>query len=104
MADGLLNVAVIGCGYWGPNLVRNLHENRLCNRIVACDLDSAKLERIAMRYPAVEVTTDARDVIKRLDVDAIMIATPLSTHFDLALQALQSGQARLRREAVRCIE
>jgi predicted dehydrogenase len=92
VADGLLNVAVIGCGYWGPNLVRNLYENRLCNRLVACDLDSAKLERIALRYPAVEVTTDARDAMSRLDVEAVMIATPLSTHFDLALQALQNGK------------
>jgi len=87
-----VNVAVIGCGYWGPNLVRSLYENRLCNRIVACDLDASKLQKIAVRYPAVEVTTDWADAIARLDVDAVMIATPLSTHSDLALRALQKGK------------
>ena len=84
----MLNVAVIGCGYWGPNLIRNLHENRLCGKIVACDRDPSKLQRIALRYPTVEVTTDADEAIARLDVDAVMIATPLSTHFELAMQAL----------------
>ncbi len=92
MVQGMVNVAVIGCGYWGPNLVRNLYENRLCNRIVACDLDAAKLQKIALRYPSVEVTTDLHDAIQRLDVDAVMIATPLSTHFDTALEALQQGK------------
>jgi len=92
VVQGRLNVGVIGCGYWGPNLVRNLHENRLCNRIIACDLVPAKLQKIAVRYPAVELTTDPEELIGRLDVDAVMIATPLSTHFDLALRTLQSGK------------
>ncbi|MBM3287815.1 MAG: Gfo/Idh/MocA family oxidoreductase [Candidatus Eisenbacteria bacterium] len=92
MAKGVLNVAVVGCGYWGPNLVRNLFENRLCNKVVACDLVPAKLQRIALRYPAIEVTTDFDEVIGRLDVDAVMIATPLSTHYDLALRAIQRGK------------
>jgi predicted dehydrogenase len=89
---GSLNVAVVGCGYWGPNLVRNLFENRLINRVVACDLDFAKLEKIAVRYPSVEVTQEFREVIDRIDVDAVMIATPLSTHFELALVALQHNK------------
>ncbi|MBD3163361.1 MAG: gfo/Idh/MocA family oxidoreductase, partial [Candidatus Eisenbacteria bacterium] len=88
----MLNVAVIGCGYWGPNLVRNLFENRHTNRVLACDLDLAKLQRVAHRYPSVEVTTDYREFLRRLDVDAVMIATPLSTHYDLALEALRSGK------------
>ncbi|MFB3909317.1 MAG: Gfo/Idh/MocA family protein [Candidatus Eisenbacteria bacterium] len=92
MVDGLVNVAVIGSGYWGPNLVRNLFENRLCNKVVVCDLDAGKLQKIAARYPAMEMTVDTDEVLTRLDIDAVMIATPLSKHFDLALKALQHGK------------
>ncbi len=92
MGQGALNVGVIGCGYWGPNLVRNLFENRLAGKVVVSDLVQAKLQKIAHRYPAVEVTTDAGELIDRLDVDAVMIATPLSTHFDLAMRALEAGK------------
>ena len=88
----MLNVAVIGCGYWGPNLVRNLFENRHTNRVLACDLDLAKLQRVALRYPSVEVGTDYREFLRRLDVDAVMIATPLSTHYELALEALRNDK------------
>jgi len=112
LGNGMLNVAVVGCGYWGPNLVRNLFENRFCHRIVACDLELAKLQKIAVRYPSVEVTTDFQEIVKRLDVDAVMIATPLSTHYDLALQALRHGKhvfvekpfAASSEQAVRLIE
>lgn len=92
MRGGNLNVAVVGCGYWGPNLVRNIYENRLVNRVVACDLDMSKLEKIVARYPSVEVTQEFREVVGRIDIDAVMIATPLSTHFDLALAALQHNK------------
>lgn len=92
MGQGALNVGVIGCGYWGPNLIRNLFENRLTSKVVICDLAQAKLQKIALRYPAAELTTDAGELIDRLDVDAVMIATPLSTHFDLAMRALKAGK------------
>jgi predicted dehydrogenase len=83
-------VAVVGCGYWGPNLVRNLVENRGCSEIVCCDLHPDNLERIATRYPAVRVTPDFEDLLHG-SVDAVMIATPLSTHYTIARKALEAG-------------
>ena len=67
MGQGSLNVGVIGCGYWGPNLVRNLFENRLTGKVVVSDLVQSKLQKIALRYPAVQVTTDAGELIERLE-------------------------------------
>ena len=83
-------VGVVGCGYWGPNLVRNLVENRACSEIVCCDLRPENLDRIATRYPAVRVTVDYEELLS-WGVDAVMIATPLSTHYRLARRALDAG-------------
>ena len=88
----MLHVGVVGCGYWGPNLVRNLAENRLCHKLSLCDLDGAKIERQLLRYPAAKPWTDYEEMIAQSDLDAVMIATPLSTHFDLARKALKRGK------------
>ncbi|MBP6874838.1 MAG: Gfo/Idh/MocA family oxidoreductase [Candidatus Eisenbacteria bacterium] len=88
----MVKVAVIGVGYWGPNLVRNLVENPLCGEVLVCDLDAAKLERIVRRYPGVRVTTNAAEIFACPDVDAVMISTPPRTHYDLARRTLQSGK------------
>jgi len=90
--DGLVDVAVVGCGYWGPNLVRNLVENRACRKIVCCDLDYDLLERLSKRYPNLFYTTSFDEVLKDGSIDAVMIATPVSTHHELALKALQAGK------------
>lgn len=88
----MLNVGVVGCGYWGPNLVRNLAENRLCRGLSLCDLDVTKVERLLLRYPAAQPFDRYEDMLARPDLDAVMIATPLSTHFDLARKALRKGK------------
>lgn len=90
--DGLVDVAVVGCGYWGPNLVRNLVENRTCRRIVCCDIDYDRLERLSTRYPNLFYTTKLDEVLKDGDIDAVMIATPVSTHYELAKRAIQAGK------------
>jgi len=90
--DGLVDVAVVGCGYWGPNLVRNLVENRACRRIVCCDIDQDKLERLSTRYPNLFYTTNLDEVLKDSGIDAVMIATPVSTHYELAKRAIQAGK------------
>ena len=88
----MTKVGVIGCGYWGPNLIRNLVENRRCKSVVACDLDRTRLERIAQRYPVGATTTDFQDILDDESIEAVVIATPLSTHFPLAERALLAGK------------
>jgi predicted dehydrogenase len=87
-----LRVAVIGLGYWGPNLVRNLHEVADVEVAWICDLDEDALERVGRRYPAVGRTTRIDDVLNDPSVDAVAIATPVSTHAPLGLRALAAGK------------
>ncbi|MFN8548468.1 MAG: Gfo/Idh/MocA family oxidoreductase [Candidatus Eisenbacteria bacterium] len=88
----MLHVGVVGCGYWGPNLVRNLAENRLCRKLSLCDLDTTKVERLLLRYPAALPWSEYEEMLAQPDLDAVMIATPLSTHFELARKALARGK------------
>lgn len=85
-------IGVIGYGYWGPNLVRNFAESTRAKVKWISDRDPVRLELAQRRHPAVTCTSDHLHVLKDPDVDAIAIATPVSTHFDLALQALQHGK------------
>jgi predicted dehydrogenase len=87
-----LNVAVVGLGYWGPNLVRNLHEVPLVDRIVACDLRAERLDAISRRYPAVHTTTSYDEVLADGSIDAVLIATPVSSHHPLAAAALAADK------------
>jgi len=87
-----LRVAVVGLGYWGPNLVRNLHEVEDAEVAWICDLDTNALEVIGRRYPAVKRTTSFDEVLADETVDAIAIATPVTTHAPLATAALEAGK------------
>ena len=88
----MVRVAVVGLGYWGPNLVRNLHEVDDAEPALVCDLRPEALATIQRRYPAVQTTTDFDDVIGDPTIDAVAIATPVSSHFELAARALESGK------------
>lgn len=85
-------VGLIGYGYWGPNLLRNLMENQLAEVVFCCDLDKKKLERVRTRYPEITLTTRFDEVIRSPFIDAVLIATPVSTHFPLAKKALLAGK------------
>jgi predicted dehydrogenase len=87
-----LGVAVVGCGYWGPNLVRNFAEVPGARVVAVSDLQQARLAPIAARYPSVRTTTDHRELLRDPAVEAIAIATPVSTHYELARQALEAGR------------
>lgn len=87
-----LTVAVVGLGYWGPNLVRTLHELPIVKRVVACDLVPTRLETISRRFPAVTATTSYDEVLSDPSIDAVLIATPISTHYALAAGALAAGK------------
>ncbi len=88
----MINVGIIGYGYWGPNLVRNFAEANDCKLSAVSDLDPGRLAQVQRRYPGVTVTTDYRELIKDPNIDLIAICTPVSTHFPLALEALRAGK------------
>ena len=92
MSENRVRVALIGCGYWGPNLARNFSQANHCELIAVADMSEAALARMKRALPFVETTTDATSLFARADVDAIAIATPARTHAALALQALRSGK------------
>jgi predicted dehydrogenase len=87
----VIRVGVIGYGYWGPNLVRNLSETPGADVRAIADGRSERLALAGARHPAARLTARAADLIADPDVDAVAIATPVHTHFDLALRALQAG-------------
>jgi predicted dehydrogenase len=87
-----VNVAVVGLGYWGPNLLRALFELGDVEVSYICDLDPARLERFSRRYPSARATRDYDNVLADPNVDAVVIATPVFTHFGLASRALTAGK------------
>ncbi len=83
-----VNIAVIGCGYWGPNLIRNFSQVETTNMYYICDFDERRMAPIKKTYPTVKTTKNYKDMIEDPKVDAIAIATPVMSHFELAKQAL----------------
>jgi predicted dehydrogenase len=88
----MIGVGVIGYGYWGPNLVRNFAEAPGSSVAAVADVHPERIALARRRYPMIETTTDYRDLLVDARIDAIAIATPVYTHFELAMQALQSGK------------
>jgi len=88
----LLRVAVIGAGYWGPNLVRNFRDSVDWDLMAVCDLDESRARRVIGPRSTVEVETSVDRLLAREDVDAVAIATPARTHAPIALRALDAGK------------
>ena len=88
----MLNIAQIGVGYWGPNLLRNLVANKRCEVSEVAELAPERREYVRGLYPAVKVTADVEEVIRNPEIEAVIIATPVATHFDLAMRALTAGK------------
>ena len=88
----MLNFGVVGYGYWGPNLVRNLFEVSEAQVVAVSDMNADRLKLVKNRYPSIEVFSDFDQMLKHPKIDAIAIATPVFTHYELALQALQHGK------------
>lgn len=87
-----LAVAVVGLGYWGPNLLRVLIERTDVDVRWVCELDRGRLEHFARRYPGVRQTTDLDDVLDDPAVDAVLLATPVFTHYELGRRCLEAGK------------
>jgi predicted dehydrogenase len=88
----MLNISQIGVGYWGPNLLRNLIANNRCEVKKIAEVSSERRDYVRKLYPALHTTDTADDIFDDSSVDAVIIATPVATHFDLAMRALSSGK------------
>jgi predicted dehydrogenase len=88
----MIRLAIFGCGYWGANLIRNIVACEETELAWACDIDSDNLIKSLAPYPAVKRTSDPQDIFTNPDVSGVVIATPVSTHYDLAKKALMSGK------------
>ncbi len=87
-----LKVAVIGCGYWGPNLIRNFNQISECQMAMCCDLDESKLQRMSSLYPEIKTTKNLNDIFQDEAIKAVAIATPVYTHAKLAALCLEHGK------------
>jgi predicted dehydrogenase len=87
----MVKIGIIGLGRWGPNLLRNFHENPATSVPIAADADESRRALIAPRYPAINLASSAQAVIAS-DIDAVVIATPTSTHYQLVRDALLAGK------------
>ena len=88
----MLKVGVIGCGYWGPNLIRNFHALPDAEVAAIADLDEKRLGHVGLLYPGALKTTNHLDIIGDPEIDAVVVATPMSTHFRLGRQVLEAGK------------
>lgn len=98
----MIGVGIIGYGYWGPNLVRNFFETPGCRVVAVSDLNPDRLAKVRTRYPTIDTTADYRDLLQDHRIDAVAIATPVSTHFELGMQALQMGKHVLLEKPMAC--
>ncbi len=87
-----IRVGLVGCGYWGPNLARNLHQIPQTELAACCDPDPRALSKMRMLYPHAIATPEHRDLFTDPDIEAVVIATPARTHYALAREALEAGK------------
>ena len=88
----MINIAIIGLGYWGPNLLRNFSNNNKCNIITVCDLDVSKIRIFKSEYKNINFTNDINKIYNDVRINAIVIATPVNTHFNIAKKSLLMGK------------
>jgi predicted dehydrogenase len=87
-----INFAVVGFGYWGPNIVRNFNSVKGAQVISVCDKESTALKRVQESYPGIQITHDFNEIISSTRIDAVAVVTPVSTHYELAKKALENGK------------
>jgi len=94
-ARRLRGMAVVGLGYWGPNWVRNFYQLQCADRVIACDLDRGRCERVRSLYPGAEIDLSFEDVLEDPDIEGVIIATPVSRHYPMARRVLEAGKSVL---------
>jgi predicted dehydrogenase len=88
----MVKIGVIGCGYWGPNIVRNFYKLKDCQVSAVVDLSDDRLNYIRGNFPKIKACTDHAELINDPDIDGVAIITPVASHFNLAKQALLAGK------------
>ncbi|MCX5855683.1 MAG: Gfo/Idh/MocA family oxidoreductase [Deltaproteobacteria bacterium] len=88
----MVKIAQIGVGYWGPNLLRNLMANQRCEVTAAVDISAERRHYVQRLYPAIRITGNVNEALDDAETDAVVISTPVATHFDLAMKALDAGK------------
>jgi predicted dehydrogenase len=88
----MIKLGVVGYGYWGPNLVRNYMEAPGSTVVAVCDLRKERLAQLQIRYPSINAVRDCHVLFDNPEIDAIVVATPVSTHYELAMAALKAGK------------
>jgi predicted dehydrogenase len=91
----MLNVALIGAGYWGPNLANAIERTGKAALVWLCDTDPRNLSALAQRYPRARTTTDIAEILNDDGVEAVVVATPTATHYELGRRALEAGKHTL---------
>jgi predicted dehydrogenase len=90
--ENMLRIGVIGYGYWGPNIVRNLHGQKSSQVAMVCDKSPAALSRVRQAYPGILTVSDPLEVLRSPEIDAVAVITPVWTHYELAKLALENGK------------
>ena len=88
----MVNIGVIGYGYWGPNIVRNFSSHKDCTVTAVCDNNPGALARVLTQYPNIRLMTNPDDIVRSPEIDAVAIVTPVSYHYELAKNALENGK------------
>ncbi len=88
----MTSIGIIGCGYWGPNLIRNFVENEAADLRWICDVDAQRLHEIGRRYPYARTATDYHELLADPALAAVVIATPVATHYPFVQAALLAGK------------
>jgi predicted dehydrogenase len=88
----MVKLGVIGYGYWGPNIVRNFSGHQDCKVMAVCDKNPLALARVLTQHPNIRLMTEADDIVKSPEIDAVAIVTPVSYHYELAKKALENGK------------
>lgn len=88
----IIKVGVVGCGYWGPNLIRNMRQSPDCQLKTICDMSEQRLRHMQRLHPDVATTNRFEDLLNDAEIDAVMIATPVRFHFDMAKACLNAGK------------
>src|ERR1700723_4344594 len=90
--EAMVKFGVVGYGYWGPNVVRNLDRLETAEVVAVCDKSASARKKVAKAYPDVLVTDDSAELMSSPEIDAIAVVTPVWTHYELAKAALQHGK------------
>jgi predicted dehydrogenase len=88
----VVRIGVIGCGYWGPNLIRNFHELPSSKVVAICDLQEERLKPFVKKFPGAKLTAHYQDILNDPTIDAVVVATPISTHFRISCAAVKAGK------------